>query len=121
MSPRAWWRSCAVRISSRSGGASGRRERRLARPDRSAVAGASAARGLGRYARRVSTRVSVVVPARNEAAEIQACIRSILEQQVEAELEVIVVDGSSTDGTAELARAAGAAVVPNPERTTPRA
>jgi glycosyltransferase involved in cell wall biosynthesis len=65
--------------------------------------------------------VSVVVPARNEAADIEDCIRSILRQEVEAELEVIVVDGDSSDGTAEVARAAGAAVVANPERTTPKA
>jgi succinoglycan biosynthesis protein ExoA len=69
----------------------------------------------------VAPHVSVVVPARNEAADIQACIRSILAQQVEAELEVIVVDGSSSDGTPELARSAGAVVVPNPDRTTPMA
>src|SRR3954451_8422659 len=40
---------------------------------------------------------------------------------VGAEVEVLVVDGSSTDATAELARAAGATVVPNPDRTTPNA
>lgn len=39
----------------------------------------------------------------------------------EATLEVIVVDGDSTDGTAELARSAGATVVANPQRTTPTA
>jgi succinoglycan biosynthesis protein ExoA len=65
--------------------------------------------------------VSVVVPARNEAADIQDCIRSILDQRADAELEVIVVDGSSTDRTPELARSAGAVVVPNPDRTTPLA
>lgn len=69
----------------------------------------------------MARRVSVVVPARNEATDIQECVRSILDQQVDAELEMIVVDGSSTDGTPELARAAGAVVVPNPDRTTPKA
>ncbi|HXV58053.1 MAG TPA: glycosyltransferase family 2 protein [Gaiellaceae bacterium] len=66
-------------------------------------------------------RVSVIVPARNEAATIGACVSSILEQEVEGGLEVIVADGMSTDGTAELARRAGAEVIPNPSRVTPAA
>ena len=69
----------------------------------------------------MSTRVSVIVPARNEAATIEQCVRSILAQDGAGELEVIVVDGSSADGTAELARNAGAVVIENPERTTPAA
>ena len=48
-----------------------------------------------------ATRVSVVIPARNEAANIEACLRSILEGSYPAELlEVIVVDDFSEDGTA---------------------
>ena len=66
-------------------------------------------------------RVSVIVPARNEAADIQDCIRSILGQRVDAQLEVIVADGESSDETAVLARAAGAMVIPNPDQTTPMA
>jgi succinoglycan biosynthesis protein ExoA len=63
--------------------------------------------------------VSVIVPARNEAATIVPCIRSILAQRVPGGLEVIVADGDSSDGTAELARSAGAAVVENPRGITP--
>jgi glycosyltransferase involved in cell wall biosynthesis len=66
-------------------------------------------------------RVSVVVPARNEAAGITACVTSILAQDVEGGLEVLVVDGMSSDETAELAQAAGAVVVSNPDRLTPAA
>jgi hypothetical protein len=66
-------------------------------------------------------RVSVIVPARNEAEYIEACVRSILHQDVEGGLEVLVVDGRSTDGTVELARRAGATVVANPEKTIPAA
>jgi glycosyltransferase involved in cell wall biosynthesis len=61
------------------------------------------------------------VPARNEAATITACVTSILAQEVEGGLEVLVVDGMSSDRTAQLAEAAGAVVVPNPDRLTPAA
>jgi glycosyltransferase involved in cell wall biosynthesis len=67
----------------------------------------------------VSPRVSVIVPARNEAAHIADCLRSILRQQVEGGLEVIVADGCSSDGTADLARSLGVIVVENPKATTP--
>jgi glycosyltransferase involved in cell wall biosynthesis len=61
----------------------------------------------------------VIVPARNERADVERCVRSILEQQVDGGVEVIVADGVSADGTAAAARAAGARVVRNPSRTTP--
>ena len=50
-------------------------------------------------------RVSVIVPARNEANHIAQCIASILASDY-PNLEVVVVDDHSTDGTAALARAA---------------
>jgi glycosyltransferase involved in cell wall biosynthesis len=61
----------------------------------------------------------VILPARNEADYIGACIRSIVTQQVSGDLEVIVADGRSSDETARLAREAGAIVVDNPLRITP--
>ncbi len=64
-------------------------------------------------------RVSVIVPARNEADYIGACVRSIVTQRVRGELEVIVADGRSSDETARLAREAGAIVVDNPLSITP--
>jgi rSAM/selenodomain-associated transferase 2 len=45
-------------------------------------------------------RISIVVPARNEAAAIAATLAPLREPEV---LEVIVVDGESDDGTAERA------------------
>jgi chlorobactene glucosyltransferase len=42
--------------------------------------------------------VSVLVPARNEAENIELCLRSLLAQQ-DAEYEIIVLDDESTDGT----------------------
>jgi succinoglycan biosynthesis protein ExoA len=67
----------------------------------------------------MSPRVSVIVPARNEAAYIEDCLRSILTQRVEGGLEVIVVDGSSSDETATVAGSTGATVVTNPRGNTP--
>lgn len=52
--------------------------------------------------------VSVLLPARDEAHQVQACVRSLLAQGAH---EVLVLDDGSTDATAELARAAGATVV----------
>jgi len=50
--------------------------------------------------------VSALVPVKNEALNITACIESLRWAD-----EIFVVDSQSTDGTADLARAAGAEVV----------
>ncbi|MDP9227212.1 MAG: glycosyltransferase family 2 protein [Actinomycetota bacterium] len=47
--------------------------------------------------------VSVVIPARNEAANIASCIESVL-GQTQSHLEVLVVDSGSTDETALIVR-----------------
>lgn len=48
--------------------------------------------------------VTVVVPARNEEANIEACLASIL-RQTHRLLEVVVVDGASVDATTERVEA----------------
>ena len=47
--------------------------------------------------------VTVVVPARNEAEHVLACLRSLLGQSYAGQLRVILVDDLSTDGTGGIA------------------
>lgn len=47
--------------------------------------------------------VSIIVPARNEAENIGACLATLLNSEYPA-LEVIVVDDQSQDGTADIVR-----------------
>jgi cellulose synthase/poly-beta-1,6-N-acetylglucosamine synthase-like glycosyltransferase len=48
-------------------------------------------------------RFSIIIPARNEAANIGVCLNSILQNQYPTALfEIIVVDDFSTDNTAEI-------------------
>lgn len=61
--------------------------------------------------------VSVIVPARNEASHIAACVRAILGSAYPA-LELIVIDDHSTDDTARHARE-GAAGDPRLTVVTP--
>lgn len=57
-------------------------------------------------------RISVIIPARNEARCVPRAVRAVLAQRPpHAELEVIVVDNGSTDDTGPTARAAGARVI----------
>lgn len=57
----------------------------------------------------VTPTISVVIPARNEATRIAACLQPL--RSAPGVVEVIVVDDNSTDATAEIARSHGATVV----------
>jgi len=48
--------------------------------------------------------VSIIIPARNEAEHITACLDALAAQQTKHQFEVIVVESGSTDNTAELVR-----------------
>lgn len=50
--------------------------------------------------------LSVLVPVKNEAANMRGCLASVSFAQ-----EIVVVDSASTDGTQEAAEAAGARIV----------
>src|SRR2546426_919083 len=55
--------------------------------------------------------VSVIIPARNEARNVERCVRSLLATTY-SPIQVIVVDDRSTDGTASIvAQAAGTSVL----------
>lgn len=55
--------------------------------------------------------VTVVIPAYNRAGELARALASIAAQRPRLPAEVIVVDDCSTDGSAEVAAAAGARVI----------
>lgn len=65
--------------------------------------------------------LSIVIPTRNEARNIEACINCFKWAVAEGLIEVIVVDNFSNDGTADLAVVNGAKVVScGPERSAQR-
>ncbi|WP_346008175.1 glucosyl-3-phosphoglycerate synthase [Janibacter terrae] len=67
----------------------------------------------GDLAARLTERVSVVIPARNEAAtvgEVVAGLRRELVERVPLVGELVVIDSDSTDATAAIAADAGATV-----------
>jgi peptidoglycan/xylan/chitin deacetylase (PgdA/CDA1 family) len=61
-------------------------------------------------------RVSVVIPAFNEEELLPNCLEALRSQEYAGEIELLVVDNASTDGTARVARSYGATVVHEPAR-----
>lgn len=54
--------------------------------------------------------ISVVIPVKNGGADLPRCLAAIAEQTGAEDVDVVVVDSGSTDGSAELARSYGARV-----------
>ncbi len=68
--------------------------------------------------------ISIVIPALNERDGIAKTIEAVPRSQLEKmgyEVQILVVDNGSADGTGELAREAGAEVVFEPRRGYGRA
>ena len=69
------------------------------------------------WGRQLSVKLSIIIPAFNEAAYIGATLDSLeaaaahLRDNADVEAEVIVVDNNSADDTAAIARSKGARVV----------
>jgi hypothetical protein len=53
----------------------------------------------------IGERVSVLLPVRNEATRVSGCLASLLEQIRVPDLEILVMDDGSSDGTADVVRA----------------
>ncbi len=58
--------------------------------------------------RPVTEKVSVLLPVRDEVRNVGRCLAAILEQVGVPDLEILVLDDGSTDGTADVARATAA-------------
>lgn len=58
--------------------------------------------------------ISFVVPVKNDAVRLKRCLESIAAVCAAVPHEIIVADNGSTDGSSEVARAAGASVISLP-------
>ena len=54
--------------------------------------------------------ISVVIPVKNGGSDLTRCVEAIRRQKVEHEVEIVVIDSGSSDGSRERARALGAQV-----------
>ncbi|MDX2343809.1 MAG: glycosyltransferase family 2 protein [Acidimicrobiia bacterium] len=68
--------------------------------------------------------VSIVIPVRNEATGIRATVESIVAQDYSGDIEVVIADGMSTDGTRDIldqisAKEGRVRFVDNPSGRTP--
>jgi cellulose synthase/poly-beta-1,6-N-acetylglucosamine synthase-like glycosyltransferase len=59
-------------------------------------------------------RLSVIIPARNEADNLERLLRSLEQQSLRPD-EVVVIDDHSVDQTASLAQSLGATVIRAPD------
>jgi len=55
----------------------------------------------------VDTAVAVLLPVRDEAHRVEPCLRALLAQQHVPQLRIVVLDDGSSDGTADVVKAAG--------------
>ena len=53
----------------------------------------------------VGERVSILIPMRNEASRLRPCVEAVLGQEGVEDLEIVILDDGSTDGTSTAIRA----------------
>lgn len=54
--------------------------------------------------------ISVVIPVKDGGADLARCLEALAAQRVEADVEIVVVDSGSSDGSVALAQSRGAVV-----------
>jgi rhamnosyltransferase len=55
--------------------------------------------------------ISVLIPVKDGGSDLRRCLDAIARQATDEEVETVVIDSGSVDGSAELARSSGARVV----------
>lgn len=60
--------------------------------------------------------LSVIIPTKNEAELLPACLLSLANQQTDVPFEVIIIDTNSTDDTIKIAKMYGARIVREPKK-----
>jgi rhamnosyltransferase len=55
--------------------------------------------------------ISVIIPVKDGGSDLRRCLDGIARQEIDGEVEVVVVDSGSVDGSPELARSTGATVL----------
>jgi rhamnosyltransferase len=72
---------------------------------------ASDAAKASRFTETIELRViSIVIPVKNGGSSLRRCLEAIRDQRVDDEIEIVVVDSGSRDGSQALARSFGAVV-----------
>lgn len=73
--------------------------------------------GAGKFPGKNFPKISFVIPCLNSEKKLEICLKSIAKQIYPKELiEIIVVDGGSTDGTVSVAKKYDPIIINNPER-----
>ena len=56
-------------------------------------------------------KISIVIPTKNNADILEKCLKAIRDQDFEEEVEIIIVDGHSDDGTVDIAKKYGCKIL----------
>ncbi|UEG49459.1 glycosyltransferase [Ferruginibacter lapsinanis] len=62
-------------------------------------------------------RISIVIPVKNGQQTLGDCLKAISEQSIYPEIEIIILDSESVDGSVEIAKSFGAKIITIPNNT----